>query len=44
MLLDFEERLEQLLTTLGVGNWNLQTKTRTMNSADVGIVGSYICK
>ena len=43
-LLEFGDRVEQMLTTLGSGNWNLQTKTHTKNSANVGIVGSYVRK
>ncbi|RKP26698.1 Cullin repeat-like-containing domain protein, partial [Syncephalis pseudoplumigaleata] len=41
-LLEFGDRVEQMLTTLGSGNWNLQTKTHTKNMANVGIVGSYV--
>ncbi|RKP08888.1 Cullin repeat-like-containing domain protein, partial [Thamnocephalis sphaerospora] len=41
-LLEYDERVEQMLTTLGIGNWNLQTKTRTKNAAETGIVGSYV--
>ncbi|KAI9598330.1 Cullin repeat-like-containing domain protein [Syncephalis fuscata] len=41
-LLEFGDRVEQMLTTLGSGNWNLQTKTHTKNAANVGIVGSYV--